>query len=153
MGEISTETTMIGRTLGRYRVVERLGEGGMGAVYRAWDERLERDVALKVISPRILSNADARRRLREEARLLSQLEHPAIATVYDFDAQDGLDFLVMELVRGQTMAQLVARGPVTERDAVAYALQVCEALEAAHERGVIHRDLKPANIMVTAAAA
>jgi serine/threonine protein kinase/Flp pilus assembly protein TadD len=150
MGEASTETTMIGRTLGRYRVVERLGEGGMGAVYRAWDERLERDVALKVISPRILSHADARRRLREEARLLSQLEHPSIATVYDFDAQDGLDFLVMELVRGQTMAQLVARGPVTERDAVAYALQVCEALEAAHERGVIHRDLKPANIMVTA---
>jgi len=144
------ETTMIGRTLGRYRVVERLGEGGMGAVFRAWDERLERDVALKVISPRIISNPDARKRLREEARLLSQLDHPAIATVHDFDTQDGLDFLVMELVRGQTLAQLGARGPVAERDAVAYAIQVCEALEAAHERGVIHRDLKPANIMVTA---
>ena len=146
----STETTMIGRSLGRYRVVERLGEGGMGAVFRAWDERLERDVALKVISPRILSHPDARRRLREEARVLSQLDHPAIATVHDFDTLDGLDFLVMELVRGQTLAQLAARGPVTERDAVAWAIQVCEALEVAHERGVIHRDLKPANIMVTA---
>jgi serine/threonine protein kinase/Flp pilus assembly protein TadD len=143
------ETSMIGRSLGRYRVVERLGEGGMGAVYRAWDERLERDVALKVIAPRLVADEDSRRRLREEARLLSQLDHPAIATVHDYDTQHGLDFLVMELVRGHTVAQLVARGPVAERDAITYALQVCEALEAAHERGVIHRDLKPANIMVT----
>src|SRR5262245_5085911 len=120
------ETSMIGRSLGRYRVVERLGEGGMGAVYRAWDERLSRDVALKLIAPRLLAQEDSRRRLREEARLLSQLDHPAIATVHDYDTQDGLDFLVMELVRGHTVAQLVARGPMAERDAITYALQVCE---------------------------
>jgi len=141
---------LIGRTLGRYRIVERLGEGGMGTVYRAWDERLERDVALKVIAPRILARVDARRRLREEARLLSQLDHPGIATVHDFDTQDDLDFLVMELVRGETLAERVARGPLAEPEVVELAIQVAEALEAAHERGVIHRDLKPQNVMVTA---
>jgi serine/threonine protein kinase len=145
-----TATTLVGRTLARYRVVERLGEGGMGAVYRAWDERLQRDVALKVLSHELLERRDARNRLREEARLLSQLAHPAIATVYDFDAHDEIEFLVMELVRGQTLEQRIAAGPLPEAEVVDLALQICEALEAAHERGIIHRDLKPANVMVTA---
>ncbi len=144
------DTSLVGRTLARYRVVERLGEGGMGTVFRAWDERLERDVALKVLSPRILAHPEARGRLREEARLLSQLDHPGIATVHDFDTHDGVDFLVMELVRGQTMAHRIARGLVPEPEAIDLALQICEALEAAHERGIIHRDLKPANVMLTA---
>ncbi len=144
------DRTLVGRTLARYRVVERLGEGGMGTVFRAWDERLERDVALKVLSPRILEHPEARGRLREEARLLSQLDHPGIATVHDFDTHDGVDFLVMELVRGQTLAQRVTRGPVPEPEAIDLALQICEALEAAHERGIIHRDLKPANVMLAA---
>ncbi len=143
------ETSLVGRTLARYRVVERLGGGGMGAVYRAWDERLHRDVALKVLSPNVLQRRDARARLREEARLLSQLDHPGIATVYDFDQHDDIEFLVMELVRGQTLAQRVAGGRLPEPEVVDIALQICEALEAAHERGIIHRDLKPANVMVT----
>jgi tetratricopeptide (TPR) repeat protein len=131
-------------------VIERLGEGGMGAVYRAWDERLQRDVALKVLSPELLARPEARSRLAEEARLLSQLAHPGIAIVHDFDTHEDLEFLVMELVRGQTLAQKIAPGPLPEAEAVEIALQVCDALEAAHERGIIHRDLKPANIMVTA---
>ncbi len=143
------EPSLVGRTLARYRVVERLGEGGMGTVFRAWDERLERDVALKVLSARVLERHDARTRLREEARLLSQLDHPAIAMVYDFDTHEGVDFLVMELVRGLTLAERLARGSVPEGEVIALALQICEALGAAHERGIIHRDLKPANIMIT----
>ena len=150
MGVPETDTSLVGRTLARYRVVERLGSGGMGAVYRAWDERLQRDVALKVLSPEVLLRPDARDRLREEARLLSQLDHPAIATVYDFDRHEQVEFLVMELVRGQTLAQRVAGGPLPEAEVVDIAIQVCAALELAHERGIIHRDLKPANVMVTA---
>ena len=130
--------------------MERLGSGGMGAVYRAWDERLERDVALKVLSAEVLARPDAVNRLREEARLLSQLDHPGIATVHDFDTHEDIEFLVMELVRGQTLAQRVAGGRLPEAEVVDIALQICEALSRAHERGIIHRDLKPANIMVTA---
>ena len=122
----------------------------MGAVYRAWDERLQRDVALKVLSAELLARPEARNRLREEARLLSQVAHPGIATVHDFDTHEDLEFLVMELVRGQTLAQRVAQGPLPEAEVLEIALQVCDALEAAHEHGIIHRDLKPANIMVSA---
>lgn len=143
------EPALVGRTLARYRIVERLGEGGMGTVFRAWDERLERDVALKVLNPNVLRRADARQRLREEARLLSRLDHPAIATVHDYDTHEGVDFLVLELVRGQTLAERLANGALREGEAAAIGVQVCEALAAAHEHGIIHRDLKPANVMVT----
>ena len=142
--------SLVGRTLSRYRVVERLGEGGMGVVYRAWDERLERDVALKVLSARVLQHRDASARLREEARVLSRLDHPGIATVLDFDTHQGTEFLVMEFVRGQTLADRLARGPLDEAEALDLGAQLCDALEAAHEQGVVHRDLKSANVMLTA---
>ncbi len=95
---------MGGEMLGRYRIVSKLGEGGMGAVYRARDERLERDVALKLLTPGTMSDENARRRFRKEAMLLSQLNHPNIATVHDFDTQDGVDFLVLELIPGEALA-------------------------------------------------
>jgi TolB-like protein/predicted Ser/Thr protein kinase len=142
--------SLVGRSLARYRIVERLGEGGMGVVYRAWDERLERDVALKVLSARVLEQRDASARLREEARTLSRLAHPSIATVLDFDTHDGIEFIVMEFVRGQTLAERIAKGALAEAEVLELGPQLCDALAAAHEQGVVHHDLKAANVMVTA---
>ena len=140
---------MIGTTLTHYRVLEQAGAGGMGVVYRAHDERLERDVALKVLPQGTLADDAARRRFRREALAVSRLAHPGIATIFDFDTQDGTDFLVMEYVPGESLDALIARGPLPEDDAVALALQIAEALEASHEMGVVHCDLKPGNIRIT----
>ncbi len=140
---------MIGRTLGHYVVLERIGAGGMGEVYRARDQRLEREVALKLLPAGVVADDDARKRLRREALALSRLNHPHVATVYDFDTQAGLDFIVMELLEGETLAARLLRGPLSEADAVRYALHICDALEAAHASGVIHRDLKPGNLFLT----
>jgi len=139
-----------GAALGRYQIVERLGDGGMGVVYRASDPRLERDVALKVLhaDPDPTRRDEHRRRLRQEARALSRLLHPNIATLFDLDSADGVDFLVMEYVPGHTLARLLAAGALPESRARAIALEVAEALEAAHEQGVIHRDLKPGNVIL-----
>ena len=141
---------MIGKTLSHYRVVEKIGAGGMGEVYRARDKRLERDVALKVLPTGTLSDEAARKRFRKEALALSKLNHPNIATVHDFDTQDGVDFLVMELVEGVTLSDKLAVGPLGEKEITRLGGQVAEALEEAHEQGVVHRDLKPGNVMVTA---
>jgi TolB-like protein/Tfp pilus assembly protein PilF len=145
-----SSTLRPGSTLGRYHIVERLGEGGMGSVYRATDPRLERDVALKVLhpDPDPGRGEDRRRQLRLEARALSRLLHPNIATLFDLDSDDGVDFLVLEYVPGHTLAQLLESGPLPEARARAIALEVAEALEAAHEHGVVHRDLKPGNIIL-----
>jgi TolB-like protein/Tfp pilus assembly protein PilF len=140
---------MIGETLARYRVLAPLGRGGMGVVYRAHDPHLERDVALKVLPDGALADEDSRARFRREALSLSQLSHPAIGTVFDFDTQDGVDFLVMEYVPGDSLAARLATGALGENEALDLGLQIAEALEAAHEQGVVHRDLKPANVMVT----
>src|SRR5688572_15123224 len=140
---------MIGRTFSHYRVIERLGAGGMGEVYRAFDEHLDRDVALKVLPPGTLGDDAARRRFRREAEALSRLNHAHIATVHDFDSSDGIDFLVMEYVPGQTLSQHIAGGPRSEKEIATLGGEVAAALEEAHERGVVHRDLKPANIIVT----
>jgi len=139
-----------GSVLGRYHIVERLGEGGMGSVYRASDPRLERDVALKVLheDPDPGRGIDRRRQLRLEARALSRLMHPNIATLFDLDTHEGVDFLVLEYVPGHTLAHLLESGPLPEARARAIALEVSEALEAAHEHGVVHRDLKPGNIIL-----
>jgi eukaryotic-like serine/threonine-protein kinase len=141
---------MIGQTLGHYRVLEKLGAGGMGVVYRARDEQLERDVALKVLPSGTLSDDSARRNFRKEALALAKLNHPNIETVYEFGSQEGTDFLVMEYVPGNTLAQRLARGPLAEKEIVALGMQIAAALEEAHERGIVHRDLKPANIALTA---
>ena len=141
---------MIGRTLSHYRIVAKLGAGGMGEVYRAHDERLERDVALKVLPPSALSDEVARKRFRREALALSKLNHPHIATIYDFDSDSGVDFLAMEYVVGETLGQKIANKSLSEKDVAGLGGQIAEALEEAHEHGIVHRDLKPGNVMVTA---
>jgi serine/threonine protein kinase len=140
---------LIGQTLGRYRIVECLGEGGMGVVFRAEDPRLEREVALKVLKQDALYDEDSKRRFRLEARALSRLLHPNIATLFDFDSDRGIDFLVLEFVAGESLARMLANGPLPETRARAIALDVTEGLQSAHEKGIVHRDLKPGNIVIT----
>lgn len=140
---------MIGQTLGHYRILEKVGAGGMGVVYRARDEQLDRDVALKVLPSGTLSDDTARRHFRKEAMALARLNHPNIETVYEFGTQDGTDFLVMEYVPGKTLAERLTGGTIPEKEVVALGIQIAAALEEAHERGIVHRDLKPANIAIT----
>ncbi|HEU4724224.1 MAG TPA: protein kinase [Candidatus Eisenbacteria bacterium] len=140
---------MIGRTLSRYRIVERLGAGGMGEVYRAHDERLDRDVALKVLTPGRGAPED-RERIRREARTLSQLSHPGISVVFDVASEDGTEFLVMELARGETLQESLRRGPLPEAALREIGAQVADALAAAHDHDIVHRDLKPANVILGA---
>jgi len=141
---------MIGQTLSHYRILEKVAAGGMGVVYRARDEQLDRDVALKVLPSGTLTDDTARRHFRKEALALAKLNHPNIETVYEFGTQDGTDFLVMEYVPGKTLADRLARGTLPEREVIALGMQIAGALEEAHERGIVHRDLKPANIAITA---
>jgi TolB-like protein/tRNA A-37 threonylcarbamoyl transferase component Bud32/Tfp pilus assembly protein PilF len=140
---------MIGQTFRQYRIVAKIGAGGMGEVYRARDERLEREVALKVLPASALADDGARKRFRKEALALSKLNHPNIATIYDFDSESGIDFLAMEYVPGETLANRVGGRPLSEKEVVALSSQIADALEEAHEHGIVHRDLKPGNIMVT----
>jgi len=139
----------IGSKLGPYTVAARIGAGGMGVVYRAHDERLERDVAIKVLPSGMLTDEPARRRFRKEALALAKLSHPNIAAIYDVGEQDGVDYLVMECVPGQSLAEKLKSGPLPVTEALALGGQIAAALEEAHEHGVVHRDLKPSNIMVT----
>jgi serine/threonine-protein kinase len=140
---------MIGQTVSRYHILEKLGAGGMGVVYRAHDERLDRDVALKVLPPGIFRDEAARKRFRKEALALSKLNHPNIATIHDFDTHDGIDFLVMEYITGTTLSHRLRGEALSEKEVAAFGLQIATALEEAHERGIVHRDLKPSNILVT----
>ena len=140
---------MIGKTLGHYRVVEKIGAGGMGEVYRARDERLERDVAVKVLPAGTLADGSARKRFRKEALALSKLNHPNIATVFDFDTQDGVDFLVMEHIAGLALSEKLGAGPLAEKEIARLGMQMAEGLAAAHAQNVIHRDLKPGNLRLT----
>ncbi|MBZ5573667.1 MAG: protein kinase [Acidobacteriia bacterium] len=136
--------------LGRYRVLERVGAGGMGQVFRGRDEHLGREVAIKVFSATRTGDHDTHRQLRKEARLLSKLNHPNIASVYDFDSSQGLDFLVMEFLSGTTLAHRLQDGPLPEKEIIPLALQLVDGLRAAHEHGIVHRDLKPANVIIDA---
>ncbi len=138
-----------GHTLSHYRLAEKIGEGGMGVVWKARDTHLDRDVALKVLSPVLLPDDAARRRFRKEALALSRLNHPNIETVFDFDTQDGVDFLVMEFIPGTTLDRTLASGPLPEKEVARLGTQLGEGLAAAHARGVLHRDLKPGNLRVT----
>ncbi len=134
--------------IGRYRVLAKLGAGGMGEVYRARDTRLERDVALKVLPAELASDPDRLARLEREAQVLASLEHPNIAAVYGLEQLDGSRFLVMQLASGVTLEDRLASGAIPVDEVAAIALQLARGLEAAHENGVIHRDLKPANVML-----
>jgi serine/threonine protein kinase/tetratricopeptide (TPR) repeat protein len=137
------------QALGRYRITGKIGAGGMGEVYLAQDTRLGREVAIKVLPPGALQDENARSRFRREAEILSKLSHPNIATVYDFEKQQGKDLLVMEYVRGITLSDKLAAGPLPEKEVLRLGLQLTEGIEAAHDHGVIHRDLKPGNLRVS----
>src|SRR6266446_2537091 len=139
-----------GTILGRYRLVERIGEGGMGEVWKAHDANLDRVVAIKMLLRGALGDATARERFRREALALSRLSHPGVATVFDFDTQDGHDFLVMEYVPGGTLESRLATGPLPIENALQLGMAIADALENAHRQGVLHRDLKPGNVMLTA---
>jgi Tol biopolymer transport system component len=142
-------TLSAGARLGPYEVVGALGAGGMGEVYRARDTRLERTVALKVLPSTLAADADRRARFEREARAVSSLNHPHICTLHDIGRQDGIDFLVMEYLEGETLADRLKRGPLPTDAVLRYAVQIADALDKAHRQGVIHRDLKPGNVMLT----
>jgi eukaryotic-like serine/threonine-protein kinase len=140
---------MVGRTLGSYRIVEKLGAGGMGEVYRATDLRLRRDVAIKILPEAFSADADRLARFEREARVLASLNHPHIGGIHGLEEDGEVRALVLELVEGATLAERLITGPLSVNEALTYSRQVAEALEAAHEKGICHRDLKPSNIMIT----
>ena len=146
---MSAPTIRSGGMLGRYRLLEQIGSGGMGVVYRAHDERLARDVAIKLLNPGSIRSAIARHRVRNEALALSRLSHPNIETIFEFDTQDDCDFLVVELILGASLDELLSRGPLPRTLAVSLTMQLLRGLAAAHEKGIIHRDLKPSNLRLT----
>jgi predicted Ser/Thr protein kinase len=141
---------MTGHRLLHYQILEKLGQGGMGIVYRAQDTTLNRQVAIKVLPDMFSRDPERLARFEREARLLASLNHPHIATIYGLEQANGRRFIVMELAEGETLAQKISRGPLPVEDALAVCRQIAEALEAAHENGIIHRDLKPSNIVVSA---
>jgi serine/threonine protein kinase/WD40 repeat protein len=141
--------SMVGKTLAHYEITSQLGKGGMGEVYQAKDRKLGRDVAIKVLPEEFAKDTDRVARFQREAKLLASLNHPNIAAIYGLEESSGTNFLVLELVEGETLADRIKRGPIPVEESLKLALQIAEALEAAHEKGVIHRDLKPANIKVT----
>lgn len=138
-----------GGMLGRYRIVEQIGMGGMGVVYRAHDERLERDVAIKILAPGTVRSSLARHRVRNEALALSRISHPNIETIFEFDSLDQWDFLVVELIPGMGLDELLAHGPVSQSEAIMLCAQLLRGLAAAHEKGIVHRDLKPSNLRLS----
>jgi eukaryotic-like serine/threonine-protein kinase len=146
-------TLVSGTKLGPYEVIAPLGIGGMGEVYRARDTRLDRDVAIKVLPGKLSSDTNLKQRLQREAKSVSKLSHPNICTLHDIGHHDGLDFLVMELVEGETLEQRLVRGPMPTEQVLRIASQLADALAKAHKLGITHRDLKPSNIMLTKSGA
>ncbi len=140
---------MIGKTLSHYKVIEKIGQGGMGVVYRAEDTNLSREVAIKVLPEQFTQDPQRLARFEREAKLLASLNHPNIAAIHSFEHADDVHFLVLELVEGDTLADLLTKGPVPVEKTLELCRQIAEGVEAAHEKGVIHRDLKPANVKVT----
>jgi thiamine kinase-like enzyme len=140
---------MTGEILGHYRVLEKIGSGGMGEVYRARDERLHRDVAVKVLKPSFANDPDRLRRFELEARSAAALSHPNIVAIYDIGMHNGAPYVVSELLQGETLRQRLAQGTVSLRKAADYGMQIAEGLVGAHEKGIIHRDLKPENLFIT----
>ena len=140
---------LVGQRLGHCRIAEKIGAGGTGEVYRAHEDHLDREVAIKVLTPGTLADEHSRKRFRREALTLSKLNHPNIATIHDFDTQQGVDFLVMEYIPGIALSEKLAARPLPEKEVVALATQLAEGLSAAHEHEVVHRDIKPGNLRIT----
>ncbi|MGH9391152.1 MAG: serine/threonine-protein kinase, partial [Vicinamibacteria bacterium] len=138
-----------GIRLGPHEIIEPLGAGGMGEVYRARDTRLDRTVALKVLPGHLAGNEELRQRFEREARAISQLSHPHICALYDVGHQDGVEYLVMEYLEGETLTDRLAKGPLSTEQLLRYGIQIADALDKAHRQGIIHRDLKPGNVMIT----
>ena len=146
---IRTMQDLIGRTLGHYRIVEKIGEGGMGEVYRAHDERLDRDVAVKVLPEAVAGDSDRLRRFESEAKAVAKLDHPNILAIHDFASEEGVAYAAMELLEGESLRELISEGSITTGKAVEYARAIADGLAAAHEKGIVHRDLKPENVFLT----
>ncbi len=141
---------MLGETISRYRVLEKLGEGGMGVVYKAEDTKLERTVALKFLAAHLLNDGEAKHRFLREAKAAAALNHPNLCPVYEIDEVEGRTFLAMAFLKGETLEGRIAKGPLPLKDALDIGRQVAEGLEAAHVEGIVHRDIKPANVLVSA---
>ena len=141
-------TLHVGTRLGPYEIFSPIGAGGMGEVYRARDTRLDRIVAVKVLPGHLSSNPEIRQRFEREARAASSLNHPHICALYDIGQQDGIDYLVMEFIEGDSLADRLAKGALPTDHALRYAIQIADALDKAHRAGIVHRDLKPGNIML-----
>src|SRR5512136_220431 len=139
---------MVGKTISHYQVLENIGEGGMGVVYKAEDTHLERLVAIKVLPPERVADPERKRRFIQEAKAASALNHPNIITIHDIDQADGIDFIAMEYVAGKTLDESIPRKAMRLSLALKYAIQIADALARAHGAGIIHRDLKPSNVMV-----
>ena len=145
---MKTDWSMVGRTISHYEILEKLGEGGMGVVYKAKDTHLDRFVAIKVLPPERVTDPERRRRFMQEAKAASALNHPNIITIHDIASESGRDFIAMEYVAGKALNQVIARKGLPLSEALKYAVQIADALAAAHAAGIIHRDLKPGNVMI-----
>ncbi|MGH9801223.1 MAG: protein kinase domain-containing protein, partial [Blastocatellia bacterium] len=148
-GMMAEKRSVIGRTLGHYRIISLLGAGGMGEVYRARDLRLERDVAVKILPETLADNSDALHRFEREAKAVAALSHPNILSIFDFGTEAGVSYAVTELLEGETLRERLKRSPTNWREAMEVGISIAEGLTAAHAKGIIHRDLKPENIFLT----
>ena len=138
-----------GMRLGPYEILNAIGAGGMGEVYKARDTRLDRIVAIKVLPPEFVNDPAAKQRFDREAQTIASLKHPHICVLYDIGSQDGIDFLVMEYLEGETLTDRLTKSPLPLDEAIGVAIAIADALDKAHRQGIVHRDLKPGNVMLT----